>query len=121
MSQESFQRELASYEHEQDLYKHTATLSTGALVLLSTFMEKLFQRPVSKGWLGVALVAFVASIGGAVVMQLMSVLHVDRRRDLPEGKAQQAIFWITFPLTFGGFMLGIVCLLVFALCNLRPW
>lgn len=121
MNEQEFQRDLASYAHEQDLYKHTATLSTGALVLLTTFLDKLFTHPTGKTWIGIALISFVGSIVGSVAMQLMSVLHVSKSTKEQLTGTPLLAFWVALLLTFGGFLLGILCLLQFALINLHPW
>ena len=39
-----------SWKLQYDIYKHLTTLSTGSILLLITFLEKLFARPIWK-WL----------------------------------------------------------------------
>lgn len=118
MDDQAFQRELTSYTHEQDLYKHIATLSTGSLVLLVTFLEKLFTHPVARQWLAAALIAFVSSISGSIIMQAASVLTVDSEDDPRLTHVRVPAFILVVIVTFGGFFAGILSLLTFALSNL---
>ncbi|HET6889661.1 MAG TPA: hypothetical protein VFH31_01050, partial [Pyrinomonadaceae bacterium] len=50
-----------------DYLKHTATLSTGSLVLLTIFLEKLFSKPRWKILVAFALGGFTLSLMGSVV------------------------------------------------------
>ena len=42
--------------------KHLTTLSTGSIVLTTTFLEKLFQNPLWKTAVVVSLIGFMTSI-----------------------------------------------------------
>jgi hypothetical protein len=113
------ERDLASYEHEQDLYKHVATLSSGAVVILTTFLEKLASRPLWKPLVGVSLASFALSVIGVVVMQLLSVRAVSQDPDrLPSTWGQLIRNWFFVVLGFGGFFAGVVCLTLFGIKNL---
>jgi hypothetical protein len=41
--------------------KHITTLSTGSIVLITTFLDKIFQKPLYKGFVVVAIVGFMLS------------------------------------------------------------
>ncbi len=45
-----------------DLFKHITTLSTGILLILITFLEKLFQTPTAKYLVGISFVCFTITI-----------------------------------------------------------
>lgn len=45
-----------------DLAKHMTTVSTGSVVILGTFLDKLFPHPVAKLCIYIALVGFVITI-----------------------------------------------------------
>jgi hypothetical protein len=112
------ERDLASYAHEQDLYKHVATLSTGSVVLLSTFLERLTVQPEWKHLVGVALGSFGASLVGTVWMQVLSVVHVSRDpREEPSGVRAAGGFLLML-LGFGGFLAGVLALVLFGIKNL---
>ena len=115
---QQFQRELASYGQEQDLYKHLATLSTGSVLLLVTFLEKLFARPSWKPLVAVALVAFLVAIVAALGMQLMSVVHVDSHERMRDRLTNPLLAGSFVVLGFGSFLVGIGALVAFALKNL---
>ncbi len=86
------QRNLASYSYEQDLYKHIATLSTGSVVALTMFLEKLVNQPHWHWLVVVALSAFAVCLVGMVTMQMLSVLHVkpSSRRNAEHAPASES-------------------------------
>lgn len=95
-----------------DWCKHVSTLSTGSLLLMVTFLEKLKAQPSWKFLLPIALLGFVAAILGTLAVQLEHLITEDY-----DAKP-------TFLGKFGmratpfGFLVGIVFVLVFALKNL---
>jgi hypothetical protein len=116
--EQTHQRDLASYGYEQDLYKHIATSSTGAIVILSAFLERIATNPHWRQLVAVSLVAFAVSLLGVVWMQLLSVLHVSRHPD--EEPSKLVVFGRTTLLVcgFGGFVVGIAALTLFGIKNL---
>jgi F0F1-type ATP synthase membrane subunit c/vacuolar-type H+-ATPase subunit K len=104
-----------SWKLQYDIYKHLTTLSTGSILLLITFLEKLFTRPTWKWLVPVALCCLLASIlVSFVVMNLMASqvreMEVDQRfvkRNL-----------IVIIIALSTFLLGIFSLIVFAVKNL---
>src|SRR5262245_37097190 len=54
--------------------KHLSTLATGSLVLLITFLEKLTERPQWKIAVIIALIAFLLSILGGVLVYTMPIV-----------------------------------------------
>ncbi len=103
---------------QYDIYKHLTTLSTGSILLLITFLEKLFVKPEWKPLVIVALsFLFVSILVSFFVMNLMASqvrdVEVDERfvnRNLA------AIF-----IALGTFSIGIVSLIVFAVKNLSTY
>jgi len=104
-----------SWKLQYDIYKHLTTLSTGSILLLITFLEKVFQKPLWKELVIVALCCLFSSIlTSFIVMNLMASqvreMEVDQRfvkRNL-----------LAIILALGTFCLGIFCLIAFALKNL---
>ena len=101
--------------------KHLTTLSVGSILLMVTFLEKLFST--NREWtalVGVALISFVISILCAmsamtrwpIVLTLLVTAKQEETRPIAirEGKVQRAAF-VTF-------ILGITFLVIFAIKNL---
>jgi O-antigen/teichoic acid export membrane protein len=63
--------------------KHLTTLSTGSILLLVTFLEKLFSNPRWKALIAVTLVSFVVSIVCSVSSMLQSANHVKHSGRFP--------------------------------------
>jgi hypothetical protein len=113
-----FTRDLASYSQEQDFMKHLATLSTGSIVLLATFLEKLFNNPLWKPLVALALAGFTISILGTVLWQLLSILHVSAARSRRAGLVAPIVTLPTIVAALGGFVVGVGSLALFAIRNL---
>jgi hypothetical protein len=116
--EQRFTRDLASYSHEQDIMKHLATLSTGSIVLLATFLEKLFSHPSWRILVVIALVGFTASIIGTVVWQVLSLLHVSAVRSRRAGLVASRVSVPVIAAALGGFFIGVGALAVFAIRNI---
>ncbi len=100
--------------------KHLTTLSAGSIVLLVTFLDKLFST--GRDWIGfveMALVLFVLAIICAMfsLMQWTMVMTLFIA-DKPEVKSQARRQHRVEQMAFLAFTLGIVCLVIFALKNL---
>jgi hypothetical protein len=98
-----------------DIYKHLTTLNTGSILLLVTFLEKLFQRPLWKGLVIVALFLFVFSIVTALLAMIVlsdAVQYMGIKSKVDE---RSLVFII---VAWGCFLLGIISMIIFALKNL---
>jgi len=97
------------------LYKHLATLSTGSILLLVTFLEKVFSQPEWKSLVVFAFIGFSLSIAGTLLMQVASLFHITTTEpeSIPTKFGILAIL-----LGFGGFSLGLLSLVAFAIKNL---
>jgi hypothetical protein len=101
--------------------KHLTTLSAGSIVLLVTFLEKLFST--NREWIaliGIALVCFVVAIICAMFSmtqwaETMTVLIAGKREEIEPREQQQQT---TERAAFLTFLIGIICLIIFALKNL---
>ncbi|WP_462156315.1 hypothetical protein [Pseudoalteromonas piscicida] len=94
-----------------DWCKHISTLSTGSILLMVSFLEKLSQQPSWKLLLPVALISFVCAILGTLGVQLEHLIEAEYKE----------------PTTFGivagfatlfGFLIGIIALAAFGVKNL---
>ena len=112
------EREKANQEGEKLFYdsmKHLTTLNTGSILLLVTFLEKLFSNPRWKALIAVSLICFVVSIVCSVSSMLQSandVKHSGRFQRL-ETRVKSAIYYSAL-LTF---VMGLAGLVAFALKN----
>ena len=101
-----------------EFYKHLTTLSTGAIVILSTLLEKLFENPEGTVYVKWSLISFIISVIASVMLmgfmarRQASYGETDKFRD-PAGYIIHYIVW-------WGFIAGISCLASFAWVNLSP-
>lgn len=114
--------ENAVIEHTKqqlDYIKHITTLSTGSILLLATFLEKIFTKPTWRYLVVVSLIGFILSVIGAITIHTLSVLSV--RHFIAENletKTENIIAGISLISMWVGFLVGIVSLGVFAIHNL---
>lgn len=97
-----------------DWCKHIATLSTGSILLMITFREKLVsgREPSWKGLLPLALGGFVAAMIGSLGVQF-EFLRVQ------SFQAPRPLGTVSIFLLLMGFLTGIICLTLFGIINLR--
>ena|SRR5215210_487575 len=96
-----------------DYLKHLATLSTGSILVMVTFLEKLFQKPEWKLLVSVSLVGFMLSVVMCILVQSADILDIERKEEW----ALNAIAY-GLVLAWVGFLIGVLSLGVFALKNL---
>ena len=102
-----------------DYLKHITTLSTGSILLIATFLEKLFAQPRWKAAVLTSLLGFLASVLGSTI-GLSGV--VIRSKKLVWTKAEDDIetnLMVAGTLAaWLGFLVGIVGLTAFTIRNL---
>lgn len=101
--------------------KHLTTLDTGAILLMVTFLEKLFAN--NREWtslIGIALVLFILSIVAAVsaLMQTAAIHRAIAINDVPDWRYRELFRMWTKTIALCAFVFGIICLGTFALKNL---
>src|SRR5215212_9905047 len=101
-----------------EYFKHLATLSTGSIVLIAAFLEKLFAQPLWKGVIVLSLIGFIVSILSTIIAYTVFVQYgfEEEEPNLPGWAAFIGLIGIL--LTWMGFLTGIVSLAIFALKNL---
>lgn len=108
-----------------DAIKHLTTLSTGSIVLLVAFLEKIYREV--QHWrisIGAALVCFILSIVGGVSAMLKNAdlitsVALARNRPLEHfASSDSRALHLNIRFCFVTFLIGIVSLTVFALRNL---
>jgi|ERR1044072_3209053 hypothetical protein len=98
-----------------DYLKHVATLSTGSLVLLTVFLEKLFNKPRWRPLVTIALASFTVSLVSSVIAfegLLQPLPALEGNIDTGSRLWQIGGFG-----TSAGFITGVVSLAVFAIRN----
>lgn len=118
LSDRQFQRKLESYRAERDFYKHLTTLSTGSVILIATFLEKVFPNPEWTELVNVSLSGFAVSVVGCAVMYALSVLDTDSELSLHTQMPTRWVGWLPITAGLGGFFVGIASLAAFAIHNL---
>ena len=118
LSDRQFQRKLESYRAERDFYKHLTTLSTASVVLIATFLEKVFPNPEWTDLVNVSLSGFAISVVGCAVMYALAVLDTDSELSLHAQMPSRWVWWLPITAGLGGFFVGIASLAAFAIHNL---
>lgn len=99
-----------------DAMKHLTTLSSGSILLIITFIEKLFKDPRNKFLVVITLCSFVFSILCSLSSMLQSANYIKHSgkkfRDL-----ETKIKLIIYILSIAAFFLGFTCLVIFAVIN----
>jgi hypothetical protein len=100
-----------------DYLKHVTTLSTGSIVLITTFLEKLFAKPEWKIIVVVSIVGFMVSVLSSMIAYTILILYENplNSEETPTWAAQLGTFGMFS--TWIGFLIGILTLAIFALRN----
>lgn len=115
----------------EDFYKHLTTLNTGAILLLSTVLEKAYVNPQAKIFIAISLACFIISIITSSAAILLTANHLRGRsyweKAPPHFPLRALMLWqfdkhvtmrmvVSF-LCWLGFLLGVISLALFALLN----
>jgi len=105
-----------------DYVKHLTTLSTGSILVIATFLEKLFARPHWKWAVIAALVGFLISVLGAVgvftaLTFVMSEVNLDNK-DFDADTTSASAGKLSLSVTWIGFCMGLLSLTLFTIKNL---
>jgi hypothetical protein len=98
-----------------DLFKHITILTTGIILILITFLEKLFQNPSGKYLVSISFIFFIISIILALITMAFMAQGVADLGELDEFETKIGRW--TFLTTLGSFVLGIISFVIFALVN----
>ncbi|MBL7885353.1 MAG: hypothetical protein JNJ52_01280 [Flavobacterium sp.] len=102
-----------------DYIKHLNTLSTGSILLLVTFLEKIFSNPLDKWLVAMSLICFLSSvIGGVAVKTILTLMAYQNVEDNEIHPFILSISYYGTYLLWIGFLLGIISLAVFGIINL---
>ena len=73
----------------EDFYKHLTTLNTGAILLLSTVLEKAYVNPQAKIFIAISLACFIISIITSSAAILLTANHLRGRSYWEKAPPQQ--------------------------------
>lgn len=96
--------------------KHLTTLNTGSILLLVTFLEKLFQKPEWKSLVVLSLCSFVLSTLCSVSSMVQSANYIKYSANI--GEFELKIKDIIHYVSLITFLLGILGLVIFAIKNI---
>jgi hypothetical protein len=99
-----------------DYAKQLTTLSTGSIVLVGAFAEKVFPEATCKELLAIALTAFVVSVIGAIVAHTIWLIEFPPRSK--ERSWERSVGGFGLWAAWGGFLVGIISFAIFAAKNL---
>ena len=101
-----------------EYYKHLTTLSTGAIIILSTFLEKLFKNPKEIVFVKWSLIFFIISVISSVTLMgyQARIQATYGETDRYRSRAGDVIQFIVIL----SFLAGISGLALFAWVNLSP-
>lgn len=105
-------------KHMIDFVRHLATLCSGGLLAIAGFMEKLFSNPQWKILLGISLVGFAVSVMGCVIYSGFLFFRFGEHEYFDKCLVEDWRVKSASLAAFGGFTIGIVALLAFAIVNL---
>lgn len=112
-------RAVESHKLIYDVFKHLTTLSTGAVVLLATLLDKAPRDPGVRWLVGVSMGAFMWSVLCSVAMMFSTATTVVPD-DRPRGGKTAALNALIVG-AIGAFVAGVLALVVFTISNLwRP-
>jgi len=112
-------RRLEFHKAFYDYLKHLSTISTGSIVLLAAFLEKIFAQPRWKVLVGVSVAGFLISVTASVITYSLMVLNFPRP-GITSHKWEGTVIFFAVLLTWVGFISGVVSLAIFILRNLFP-
>jgi hypothetical protein len=108
-----FNQDIAKYV--ADFHKHLTTLSTGTLVLLSSFVDKLFHTPKWKALVVVTMLGLLSTIVCCIYSYWLHLSSVEKDEKLGlRQKRLDDLLGFCMILSFTG---AIACLVIFFIRN----
>lgn len=110
--------ELDIYKMEFEYLKYLTTISTGSILLIVAFLEKLFAQPEWKPAIALALCSFVLSIALCAFSQATIIDKVSEKKSIDVRSSVQKWTIGLLLLALFSYVIGIVSLVAFGLKNL---
>lgn len=100
-----------------DAFKHITTLSTGSILLLITFLDKVFKNPASLWLFVLSTISFVVSMTiSVVVMMILAGAITNRGLE----KEDRKMVTLVIGTAISSFFVGVIVFIIFALQNFTP-
>lgn len=115
-----FKTRLETAKLWSEYLKHLTTLSTGSILLVATFLEKVFAHPQWKWAVVTAITGFLISVIGSVLALTMLALNIemwDEGGD-PNYTSGDRVGRTALYLSWSGFAIGIVSVASFSVKNI---
>lgn len=100
-----------------DYLKHISTMSTGSILLLAAFLEKIFAQPRWKPLIAVSVAGFLVTVVASVVTYSVMVFSFPRP-GIQTKKWEGNLVIFAILLTWLGFFSGVISLAIFIVKNL---
>ncbi|SRR6266404_1551511 len=100
-----------------DLFKHMTTISTGSILILAAFLEKVFKNPVWEALVGVTFGGFILLVVTAILMMFF-ISNMIRNFGRTTRREEVVVSAVSI-ITVASFICGIITLVIFALKNLH--
>jgi len=102
-----------SHKLVYDIFKHITTLASGTIIVLATFIEKVFKTPV---WIPLVVITFVGLIlAVASALAAMTFMAKQVRNPVVVDQAHWAVK--ATALCVGSFLMALICLTIFTIRN----
>ena len=103
---------------EAEYFRHLTTLSSGAIVVLTVFVEKLFAEPFWKWAVVLAFIAFLFSALSSAVAY--SIIVMTQEPLTGPGNVDNIKFSgvVATVVAWAAFFIGLIALIIFAVVNL---
>jgi ABC-type polysaccharide/polyol phosphate export permease len=108
--------EVEQYKIVIDYVKHITTLSTGSIVAMTAFLQRLTTNRW-KGMIVISLASFMLAIVGSVVLHTSMIVFGPGRKS-PFTKLENFLIPASTLLVWIGFILGTLSLSIFVIRNL---
>lgn len=101
------------FKLQYDFYKHLTTLSTASILLLVTFIEKIFPQPKWKMLVGVSFILLLISILASLVCMMTIAGFVINKNAVK----QSYYHFYSIVACIATFLGGITSLIIFTMLN----
>lgn len=99
-------------------FRHLSSLSTGAIIVLAAFMEKVFANPVGKSQLATAIGCFLITVVASVLNYTLAIRYfpIDEFKSRSAGVVIAMFTGLFF--SWGGFLFGMIFVTIFMIRNI---
>jgi hypothetical protein len=104
-------------KHYYDFAKHLTTINTGAIVLISTFLEKQFKGSENNYLVAVSLISLVISLMACLCLMFCCANLIAREGTSKDANQILKASFVSWCATILFFLIGIITLVIFSLQN----